>query len=103
MDRLCKVDQYAAHGESIPCAAPLIANRLNPSTWETFRVMPVIDMAQVLSAFADRHPNEGKLKTFRVNQGTSYFDNQSLAERRLTGRNEIITTQTSFDGVRIYD
>ena len=74
-------------------AAPLIANRLNPSTWETFRIMPVIDMAQVLSAFADRHPNEGKLKTFRVNQGISYFDNQSLAERRLAGRNEIITTQ----------
>lgn len=84
-------------------AAPLIANRLNPSAWETFRIMPVIDMAQVLSAFADRHSNEGKLKTFRINQGVSYFDNQSLAERRLAGKNEIITTQTSFDGVRIYD
>ncbi|MFV0675534.1 fascin domain-containing protein [Variovorax sp. tm] len=83
--------------------APLIANRLNPSTWETFKIMPVIDMAQVLSSFADLHPNEGKLKTFRANQGTSYFNNQSIAERRLAGKNEIITTQTSFDGVRIYD
>ena len=83
---------------------PLIANRDNIGAWEQFRMMPVIDMAQVISAFADRHPNQRKLRTYNSVVGSGgYFSNQAVFDRRVPGKNEVIVTSQSYDGVLIHD
>lgn len=80
------------------------AQRINPSLnfvdppWDG-----IIDMATVVSAFADRHPNEGKKVTQWVNTGpsTAGFKDDYRSERRTGG--SIIGIFQSYDGNFIYD
>jgi hypothetical protein len=81
----------------------LIANRNSANSWELFKLMPVFDMAQVISAFADQHSHEAKQRTERSNTGIAYYDNQMVLDRRIQGKNELVITQVSWDGVKIYD
>lgn len=64
-------------------SAPLIANRSTAAAWEALALMPVIDMQQVLTAFADRHPNQAKQRSFRdQHSGVDWVHNAIVYERR---------------------
>jgi hypothetical protein len=68
--------------------------------WEHFRLMPVIDMAQVLTAFADRHPGQAKACTKHSdNSGLGWVHDGLIYETRplgsLSSRNQIAITHMS--------
>jgi hypothetical protein len=83
----------------------LIATKTSVGSAETFRLLPVIDMAEVVSAFPKRYAGYSKYKTFRQNTGCSQYDNKKVYERWVDGKmpSEIVNISVSWDDARILD
>jgi len=83
----------------------LIANKSTIGTAETFRLLPVIDMAEVVTAFAKHHPGNSKYKTFAQNTGCAQYNNKKVYERWVDGKipSELVNISVSWDDVRILD
>lgn len=64
-------------------ASPLVANQDSVGTAEQFKLMPVIDMNQVLTAFADRHSGQAKQRSYRdQHSGVDWFHNALIVDHR---------------------
>src|SRR4051812_38727656 len=73
-----------------------------------FSVMPVIDMAQVVTAFADRHPGMCKKRTYHTdNSGLGWVHTAEVHERRpdhSPGMNQVVVSFLSDgDGAIKYE